>query len=40
MVKSIRRGLFNWVGLNVGEAVAAEKVTQEGLRERVAGLAS
>jgi 1-acyl-sn-glycerol-3-phosphate acyltransferase len=38
MVKPFRRGLFNRVGLNVGEAVAAERVTPEGLRERVAGL--
>jgi len=37
MVRPFRRGLFNRVGLNVGEAVAAEKVTPEGLRERVAG---
>jgi 1-acyl-sn-glycerol-3-phosphate acyltransferase len=38
MVKPFRRGLFNRVGLNVGEAVVAERVTPEGLRERVAGL--
>ncbi|MGM9428634.1 MFS transporter [Hydrogenophaga sp. MI9] len=38
MVKPFRRGLFNRVGLNVGEPVAAEGVTPEGLRERVAGL--
>jgi len=38
MVKPFRRGLFNRVGLNVGEAVAAERVTPESLRERVAGL--
>jgi 1-acyl-sn-glycerol-3-phosphate acyltransferase len=38
MVKPFRRGFFNRVGLNVGEAVAAERVTPEVLRERVAGL--
>lgn len=38
MVKPFRRGLFNRVGLNVGEPVVAERVTPEGLRERVAGL--
>jgi 1-acyl-sn-glycerol-3-phosphate acyltransferase len=38
MVKPFRRGLFNRVGLNVGEPVRAESVTPEGLRERVAGL--
>lgn len=38
MVKPFRRGLFNRVGLNVGEAVRAERVTPESLRERVAQL--
>ena len=38
MVKPFRRGVFNRVGLNVGEPVRAEAVTPEGLRERVAGL--
>ncbi len=38
MVKPFRRGLLNRVGLNVGDAVPAERVTPEGLRERVAGL--
>ncbi len=38
MVKPFRRGLFNRVGLNVGEALPASAVTPEGLRERVAGL--
>ena len=38
MVKPFRRGLFNRVGLNVGEPVVGERVTPEGLRERVAGL--
>ena len=38
MVKPFRRGLFNRVGLNVGDAVPAERLTPEGLRERVAGL--
>jgi 1-acyl-sn-glycerol-3-phosphate acyltransferase len=38
MVKPFRRGLFNRVGLNVGAAVAAERVTPEVLRERVAQL--
>lgn len=40
MGKPFRRGLFNCVGLNVGDVVAAELVTPEGLRERVAGLLS
>ena len=38
MVKPFRRGFFNRVGLNVGEALPAPAVTPEGLRERVAGL--
>lgn len=38
MVKPFRRGFFNRVGLNVGEALPAAAVTPEGLRERVAGL--
>jgi len=38
MVKPFRRGLFNRVGLNVGEAVPAGDVTPDALRERVAGL--
>ncbi|WP_374412514.1 MFS transporter [Hydrogenophaga sp.] len=38
MVKPFRRGVFNRVGLTVGEPVAADAVTPEGLRERVAGL--
>ncbi|MFT3779241.1 MAG: MFS transporter [Ottowia sp.] len=38
MVRPFRRGLFNRVGLNVGEAVPMGEVTPEGLRERVAGL--
>ncbi|WP_310565156.1 MFS transporter [Hydrogenophaga sp.] len=38
MVKPFRRGIFNRVGLNVGEAVAAGDVTPDVLRERVAGL--
>ncbi|MGS5085082.1 MFS transporter [Hydrogenophaga sp. A37] len=38
MVKPFRRGLFNRVGLNVGEAVPAGAVTPDALRERVAGL--
>ena len=38
MVRPFRRGVFNRVGLNVGEPVRAEAVTPEGLRERVAGL--
>ena len=38
MVKPFRRGFFNRVGLNVGEALPASAVTPEGLRERVAGL--
>ena len=38
MVRPFRRGLFNRVGLNVGEAVPMGQVTPEGLREKVAGL--
>ncbi len=38
MVKPFRRGFFNRVGLNVGEALPAAAVSPEGLRERVAGL--
>ena len=38
MVKPWRRGLFNPVGLNVGEPVAVGDVTVDLLRERVAGL--
>jgi 1-acyl-sn-glycerol-3-phosphate acyltransferase len=38
MVKPFRRGLFNRVGLNVGAAVRAERVTPQGLRDKVAGL--
>ena len=35
MVRPFRRGLFNRVGLNVGEAVPAGRVTPEGLQARV-----
>lgn len=38
MVKPFRRGFFNRVGLNVGEALPAAAASPEGLRERVAGL--
>ncbi len=38
MVKPFRRGLFNRVGLNVGQPLKADAVTPEGLRERVAEL--
>jgi hypothetical protein len=38
MVQPLRRGLFNAVGLEVGEAVPAAQVTPEGLRARVAAL--
>jgi len=38
MVRPFRRGLFNRVGLNVGDAVPAARVTPEALRERVMGL--
>ncbi len=38
MVRPFRRGVFNRVGLNVGAPVAAEGLTPEGLRERVAAL--
>jgi 1-acyl-sn-glycerol-3-phosphate acyltransferase len=40
MVKPFRRGLFNRVGLNVGDAMPAPSVTPEALRERVSGLLS
>ena len=35
MVRPFRRGVFNRVGLNVGEAVPAGRVTPEGLQARV-----
>src|SRR5690606_19117081 len=38
MVRPFRRGLFNRVGLNVGERVPAREVQPGPLRERVAGL--
>jgi hypothetical protein len=38
VAKPFRRGWFNRVGLNVGEPMAASKVSLERLRERVAGL--
>ena len=38
MVRPFRRGSFNRVGLNVGEAVPAPQVTPEALRQRVAHL--
>ena len=38
MVRPFRRGVFNRVGLNVGEAVPAAQVTPEGLHRRVAAL--
>ncbi|HEY8050418.1 MAG TPA: 1-acyl-sn-glycerol-3-phosphate acyltransferase, partial [Ramlibacter sp.] len=38
MVRPLRRGMFNRVGLNVGEPVPAALVTPEGLRARVAQL--
>ena len=38
MVRPFRRGVFNRVGLNVGQALPAGDVTPEGLRERIAGL--
>jgi len=38
MVRPFRRGLFNRVGLNVGEAMPAARATPEGLRARVAEL--
>ena len=40
MVKPFRRGLFNRVGLHVGEAMAVSTLAPEALRERVALLAS
>jgi 1-acyl-sn-glycerol-3-phosphate acyltransferase len=38
MVRPFRRGMFNRVGLNVGEPMAAREVQPESLRERVAAL--
>jgi 1-acyl-sn-glycerol-3-phosphate acyltransferase len=38
MVRPFRRGIFNRVGLNVGEPIAAHDVQPETLRERVAAL--
>ncbi len=38
MVRPFRRGLFSRVGLNVGEAVAPERVEMEGLRGKVSQL--
>ncbi len=38
MVRPLRRGLFNRVGLNVGAPLAAPGLTPDGLRERVAAL--
>lgn len=38
MVKPFRRGVFNRVGLNVGEPLAAQGVTLQALRARVADL--
>ena len=38
MVKPFRRGLFNRVGLNVGEPVVVPDVTPERLRDRVGAL--
>jgi 1-acyl-sn-glycerol-3-phosphate acyltransferase len=38
MVRPFRRGMFNRVGLNVGEAVPAAQVTPGDLQARVAGL--
>ena len=38
MARPFRRGVFNRVGLNVGDAVPAAQVTPEGLQARVAAL--
>ena len=38
MARPFRRGIFNRVGLNVGEAVPAAQVTPQGLQARVADL--
>ena len=38
MVRPFRRGLFNPVGLNVGEPIARNEQTVEHMRERVAAL--
>jgi 1-acyl-sn-glycerol-3-phosphate acyltransferase len=40
MVRPFRRGFFSRVGLNVGASVAASSASPEGLRQRVAGLAT
>jgi hypothetical protein len=38
MVRPFRRGLLSRVGLNIGEAIPAVKVTPEVLQARVQGL--
>ena len=38
MMRPLRRGMFNRVGLNVGEAIAPGAVHPELLRQRVAQL--
>jgi hypothetical protein len=38
MTKPFRRGLFSRVGLNVGEGIAADAVTPEGLHHEVGQL--
>jgi hypothetical protein len=38
MVRPFRRGLLSRVGLNIGEAIPAGKVTPEVLQARVQGL--
>ena len=35
MTKPFRRGLFSRVGLNVGQGIAADAVTPEGLHQQV-----
>ena len=40
MVRPFRRGLFNRVGLNIGEAIAPAQVGTEGLKTRIAQLLS
>jgi hypothetical protein len=40
MVQPFRRGWLNLVGLNVGEALPAQAVSLDSLRERVLGLSA
>ena len=40
MTRPFRRGMFNRVGLNIGEPIAPETVTMDGLHTTVAQLMS